>query len=112
MNIRFGEISEIEKFPLFSEENEGNDIVVAESDAGEIIGYMQMNEGADDAVVFFMESTVKGTGSALLNWLKGRCGYIVANNVINTAEGFYVRMGFERVGGNGYADQFNMAWEA
>ncbi len=111
MNIRFGEISEIENFPLFSEENEGSDVVVAESD-GEIIGYMQINEGADDATVFFMESTVKGAGSALLNWLKARCSYIVANNVVATAEGFYARMGFERAGGNGYANQFNMAWEA
>ena len=86
MEIRHGEISEIENFQLFSADNQGDDVVVAEID-GTIVGYMQINEGASDATIFFMESTMKGVGGALIDWLKGRCSYIVADNAVESAGG-------------------------
>ncbi len=92
-NIRFGEIQEVEGFQLFDSENQGGDIVVAESD-GEIVGYMQMDEGADDAVIYFMESNKKGCGTALIDWLKTRVSYTLASTTVYTAVGFYARVGF------------------
>lgn len=109
-DIRHGEIGEIEKFQLFNEDNQGDDVVVAVKD-GEVVGYMQINEGANDATIFFMESEVKGAGSALVDWLKNRCEYIVADNVVDTAEGFYAKLGFARMAGKSfYSNQFNMEW--
>lgn len=110
MNIRHGEISEIEQFQLFSVDNQGDDVVVAEID-GTIVGYMQINEGVSDATIYFMESTVKGVGSALIDWLKSRCDYIVADNAIESAQGFYGKMGFTVASfSTGYSGQICMEW--
>ena len=111
-NIRFGEISEVEGFQLFDSENQGDDVVVAEK-GGEVVGYMQINEGQDDAVVYFMESNEKGAGSAMLDWLKQRCEYILAHNVVDTAAGFYEKQGFVKSNvSTGYARQICMEWIA
>jgi len=110
MEIRQGNISEIEKFQLFSADNLGDVVVVAEID-GAIVGYMQINEGANDATIYFMESTVRGVGSALIDWLKSRCNYIVADNAVESAQGFYTKMGFSVASfSTGYADQICMEW--
>jgi hypothetical protein len=50
MEIRQGQISEIENFPLFDESNEGEEIIVVECD-GEIVGYAQYNSSRDDAEI-------------------------------------------------------------
>jgi ribosomal protein S18 acetylase RimI-like enzyme len=109
-NIRFGEIQEVEDFQLFDSENQGSDIVVAELD-GEIVGYMQMDEGAEDAVIYFMESNKKGCGTALIDWLKNRVSYILASNTVDTAVGFYDRVGFVKSNqSTGYYGQICMEW--
>lgn len=110
MEIRHGEISEIEKFQLFSADNQGDDVVVALIDEA-VVGYMQINEGANDATIYFMESTVRGVGSALIDWLKNRCDYIVADNAVESAQGFYTKMGFTVASfSTGYSGQICMEW--
>ncbi len=111
MNIRNGEISEIENFPLFSEENDGNEIIVVEQD-GEIVGYAQYNSGRSDAEIFFMESNAKGCGRAIIDWFKAEFEEVTAVNAVETARPFYAHMGFENNGGTGYVGQINMTWWA
>lgn len=107
--IRDGEISEIENFDLYSEENEGDEIIVVEHD-GQIVGYAQYNSGRDDAQIFFMESTIKGCGRAIIDWFKGWCFEVTAVNAVETAQPFYAHMGFVPNGGTGYTGQINMTW--
>lgn len=109
MNIRTGTISEIEKFPLYSEENDGEELIVAEHD-GKIVGYAQFDSGRDDVQIYFMESMMKGTGRAIIEHFQSEYFEVTAVNAIETAQGFYTRMGFEKNGGTGYAGQINMTW--
>lgn len=111
MNIRTGTISEIENFPLYNEDNAGEEIIVAEHD-GQIVGYAQFNSGRDDVEIFFMESTMKGTGRAIIEYFQNEYFEVTAVNAIETAQGFYARMGFEENGSTGYSGQINMTWWA
>lgn len=108
-NIRYGDKSEIESFPLFSEENEGEEIVVVEQ-GGEMVGYAQFNSGRSDARIFFMESNVRGCGRAIMEWFQGEFGEVWAMNAVKTAQPFYSHFGFESAGSNGYSGQIDMVW--
>lgn len=105
MEIRTGQISEIEKFALYNEDNAGEEILVVES-AGAVVAYAQ----ATDGNIYFLESIVKGAGSALVEYLKAREVYLVAKSVEPTAEGFWSKMGFQFAAKDGYGGQ-DWDWE-
>jgi hypothetical protein len=105
MEIRNGTASEIKEFDLYNEDNDGDEILVAVEN-GIIVAYVQFT----DEILYFIESNLKGAGSALISELKDRLDHIVAWNVEKTAQGFYEKMGFEKTGSNGYMGQFNMEW--
>jgi hypothetical protein len=110
VKITKGCASQIENFQLFDEANAGEDIIIAEHD-GQAVAYAQYTDMGNDVEIHFMESEVKGTGRAMMDWFKDRYEHIVAINVEPTAEGFYAKMGFERYGGDGFGG-FNMDWWA
>ncbi len=112
MNIRTGTINEVSNFPLYNEDNDGDEIIVVEDESGEIVGYAQYNEGRDDVEIFFMEAAQPGSGvgRAIIDWFKADYFQITAVNAIETARPFYARMGFEENGGTGWAGQVNMTW--
>lgn len=112
MNIRHGEISEIENFPLYDEANEGEEIIVVESSDNEIVGYAQFNSGRSDARIYFMESNVRGCGRAIMEWFQREFDEVWAVNAVETAQPFYAHFGFEMAGGNGWAGQVDMVWYA
>lgn len=107
MEIRNGTANEIKGFDLYNEENDGEEILVAVKN-NEIVAYAQFT----GEILYFIESNLKGAGSALISELKDRLDHIVAWNVEKTAKGFYEKMGFEKTGSNGYMGQFNMEWWA
>lgn len=107
MEIRSGTRDEIENFQLYCEDNEGDEILVAEVEA-QVVGYVQYT-GEE---IYFIESECKGAGTALIDALKADNWHLVAVNVEKTAVGFYEKMGFEMAGRNGWGGQFNMEWYA
>lgn len=110
-SIRPGEISEIEKFQLFDEANEGDEVIVVERD-GQIVGYAQFVSGYSDARIYFMESEAKGAGRAIIEWFQAEFIEVWACNAVETAQPFYAHFGFEPAGGNGWANQVDMVWYA
>lgn len=111
MNIRQAEISEIENFPLFDSENDGENVIVVEHD-GAIVGYAQYNNGYDDAIIYFMESNMKGVGRAIIEWFQANYEMVTAHNAVETARPFYAHFGFDDVQSNGWAGQVDMTWYA
>jgi hypothetical protein len=105
MEIRNGEISEIEDFQLFNEDNEGDELLVAEQD-DQVVAYAQVT-GEN---IYFMESEARGAGRLLVDYLKEREGYLVAKSVEPTAAGFWQKMGFQFLNGDGYGGQ-DWDWE-
>ena len=93
MEIRNGHKSEIENFQLYSEDNAGEKVLVAESN-GQVVGYAQVTGNR----IFFMESEAKGAGRALIQYLKSQNDYLVAVNCVSSARGFYEKMNFQPVG--------------
>lgn len=106
-SIRSGEVEEINGFSLFSEDNEGNEIVVIENEEGEVVGYAQMS----GQTIYFLESIEKGAGRALVDHLKAEYGYLVADSVDNVSAGFWERMGFTAVK-SGWGSIKNYEWES
>lgn len=92
--IRTGSKSEIENFQLFNEDNDGDTILVAENEAGDVVAFAQMS----GCIIFFLESNEKGAGSALVNHLKGEFDRLIADHTDDISQGFWMRMGFERMG--------------
>lgn len=90
MKIRPGTISEIEKFQLYDEANDGEQITVVERD-GQVVAYAQHTDGD----IYFLESEAKGAGRLLVDWLKSEYDYLVAKSVEPTAAGFWQKMGFQ-----------------
>lgn len=93
ITIRTGEAEEIEGlgFNLYDEDNEGDEIVVAEV-AGQIVAFAQVTGNQ----IHFLESNAKGAGVAIVNSLKGEYGSLTARNVSKASAGFWTKMGFER----------------
>lgn len=104
MQTRNGQVNEIETFALYNEDNAGEEILVVE-EAGKVVAYAQVTDGN----IYFLESVVKGAGSALVEYLKER-GYLVAKSVEPTAKGFWSKMGFQFAGKDGYGGE-NWDWE-
>lgn len=92
-NIRYGSKDEIDtdKFMLFSEDNDGNTIIVAENE-GEIVGFAQL----EGDIIGFMESIQKGAGRAMVEFLKEEYDHLVADRTDKVSAGFWERMGFEK----------------
>lgn len=105
MEIREGTQSEVEGFQLYDEENEGEEIIVA-TEAGKVVAYAQVT----DDQVFFLESELAGAGTALVNHLKAREGYLVAKSVEETAKGFWAKMGFQFANADGFGGE-DWDWE-
>lgn len=105
MEIRQGLVNEIEGFQLYDEDNEGEEILVAEHQ-GVVVGYAQVTGNK----IFFIESEEKGVGRALVEFLKDREGYLVAHSVEETAKGFWAKMGFQFANKDGYGGE-NWDWE-
>lgn len=111
MNIRYAERSEVEKFQLYNEDNQGNEFIVVES-GEEVVGFAQFDSGADDCTVYFMESEAKGAGRAMIEWFQAEFVEVVANDAIDTAQSFYRHFGFEQSGPKGFDGRMNMTWWA
>jgi len=105
MEIKSGLVSEIEKFQLFNEDNAGEEIIVIE-EAGKVVAYAQVT----DHNIYFLESEAKGAGRILVEYLQEREGYLIARNVEETAKGFWEKMGFEFMAGDGYGGE-DWDWE-
>lgn len=111
MEIREGDRNKIENFPLYNEDNEGDEILVAVVD-GQVAGYLQYS----GCTLYFLEVAPEfqgqGIGSALLAALKADTDYLIALQAVPTAIGFYEKQGFiksarpisEYSYGAGYAD--------
>ena len=99
ITVRYGDAKEIstEVFGLYDADNEGEDIIIAESD-GQIVGYAQ----ATGNMIFFLESNYKGAGRAIVEWMESRTDELIADNVTGVSKGFWTRMGFESRGRNQY----------
>lgn len=104
INVRYGSKSEIDeaKFQLFSQDNDGETIVVAENEAGEIVGFAQL-EGDE---IGFMESNEKGAGRAMVEFLKDDIGYLKAVRTDDVSKGFWEKMGFKPCGFRTYEFSF------
>lgn len=91
--IRQGTTDEIEHFQLFNENNEGDEIVVAELN-GEVIGFAQYS----GAYIYFVESNHKGAGRALVEYIIDDVGgnWFQACNVCPESAGFWTKLGFVR----------------
>jgi hypothetical protein len=59
-----------------------------------------------------MESIVKGAGRAMIEHFQSEYTKVTAVNAVETAQGFYLKFGFDDIGSNGYAGQINMTWWA
>lgn len=111
MKIRNADVNEVAKFNLYDENNMGNEFIVVEQD-GEIVGFAQFDSGRDDVTVYFMESEAKGAGRAMIEYFQSEYVEIVANDAIDTAQGFYAHFGFEQSGPKGFDGRMNMTWWA
>jgi N-acetylglutamate synthase-like GNAT family acetyltransferase len=111
MNIREADRSEIENFPLYNEDNDGNEFIVVEHE-GEIVAYAQYNSGYSDAQIFFMESNMKGAGQMMIKYFQANYEEVGAINAVPTAQPFYAKFGFDDVRKNGWAGQVDMFWYA
>lgn len=111
MNIRTAERAEVEKFQLYNEDNAGNEFIVVES-GDDIVGFAQYDSGYDDCIVYFMESEAQGAGRAMIEYFQGEFVEVVANDAIDTAQGFYLHFGFEQTGPKGFDGRMNMTWWA
>jgi hypothetical protein len=105
MKIRTGETHEIEEFQLYDEENQGEEILVVESE-GKVVAYAQVT----DENIFFLESEAKGGGRMLVEFLQEREGYLVAKSVEETAKGFWQKMDFEFMTADGFGGE-DWDWE-
>jgi hypothetical protein len=93
--IRQGESDEVEHFALYDEANQG-DILVAELN-GKVVAFAQ----ADGAYIYFLESNVKGAGTAILDILKEQYDWLQACNVSPEAASYWMKQGFERAAATG-----------
>lgn len=95
INVRHGSKSEIDQkqFQLFSDDNEGDTIIVAENENG-IIGFAQLY-GEE---IGFIESIEKGAGLAMIDYLKSAYDHLVADRTDKVSKGFWQKMGFEPCG--------------
>lgn len=92
MIIREGTPAEVEGFALWSEENEGDTIEVAELD-GQVVGFVQRS----GAYIYFLESDRPGVGRALVEHVKEEMGnWIEARNVGQGCAGFWQKLGLEK----------------
>lgn len=93
ITIRQGSSEEVQQFALWSEENEGGTIEVAEDESGNIVGFVQR----DGAYIRFLESASPGVGRMLVDHVKAEMGdWVQACNVSTRCAGFWVKMGFEQ----------------
>lgn len=81
----------LDSFALWSEENDGDTIEVAEVD-GRIVGFIQR----DGAYIRFVESIQKGVGRLLVAHVQAEHEWVQACNVGPECAGFWQRIGFER----------------
>lgn len=95
INVRYGSKSEIDqdKFQLFTDENEGDTIVIAETENG-VVGFAQLL-GEE---IGFIESNEKGAGKAMVEFLKADYDHLVADRTDDISQGFWKKMGFEACG--------------
>lgn len=97
MNIRRGEAHEIQKFGLYSPDNEGVNITVVEVD-GAVVAFAQHS----GTTIYILESEHRGAGRALVEYIIDGADYAAAVNVTGVSEGFWAKLGFEPEGCDGY----------
>jgi hypothetical protein len=108
-SIRYGDSVEVDgKFALYNEDNEGDAILVAEQN-GEVVAFAQVS----GAYIYHLESNAKGTGTAIVDWLKEQYNELYARNVGSKAAGYWLKQGFEQDGAtNERPGEFNYIWYA
>ena len=109
MDIREADRSEVENFPLYNEDNDGNEFIVVEHN-GEIVAYAQYDSGYSDVRLYFMESNMKGAGRMMIEHFQANFEEVGAINAVETARPFYAKFGFDDVRENGWAGQVDMFW--
>ena len=109
MNIRTAKRSEVKHFQLYDAANAGKEFIVVEHD-GAIVGYAQFTSNSESAKMYFMESTMKGAGRAMIEWFQANFEIVGAMNAVQTARPFYTHFGFDDVRKNGWAGQVDMFW--
>ena len=82
--------SVMQPFPLYNEENEGEEILVAEYE-GNVVGYALFTGNQ----IHFIESSLPGAGRALLEWFKQEFEELVAINCVPQCRAWWVQQGFE-----------------
>lgn len=108
--IRYAEAEEIESlgFVLYNEDNEGDEIIVCERD-GRIVAFAQATVNR----IFFLESNAPGAGTAIVDWLKERNDYLIADSCDKKAAGYWEKQGFQVLCKNYYrATSHDYDWYA
>ncbi len=107
-SIREGNATEVEGFQLWNEDNEGNMILVAENEQGEVVAFAQMT----GCTIFFLESVEKGAGRALVEYLQEDFDHLIADHTDQISAGFWQRMGFQRMQASMFVSGDNFEWWA
>lgn len=99
-------------FNLFDAEITDTAAVVI--DGKKVVAFVQfdqttINRIANGAVVYEIESQIKGGGSALIEWMKENYDIIRVKNSGKDSWGFWKKMGFSQTAENGYYSEFE--WE-
>ena len=97
-------------FALWTGDNEGATIEVAEDESGAIVGFVQR----DGAYIRSLESNAPGVGRALVDYVKADMGdWLQACNVSARCAGFWQKMGFEQASRSTVsALDYNYEWYA
>jgi hypothetical protein len=94
-----------DEFNLWNPENEGDTIHIAEDNDGNVIAFMQSTGN----VIYDVESLKKGAGTQLVDEMKKKHDYLMADNVGANAAKYWEHQGFVREKTRGLAHT-NYEW--
>ncbi len=107
--------SELEdNFEFWTDENEGDEALVARTDDGDLAGFMQW-VGQDIWYIQSDDDAPKGTGSTMIEWAKQNIDQYELHAILVKEEaiGFWEKMGFEDDGKHSWScksSDRNMVW--
>jgi hypothetical protein len=96
METRWADRDEIESLDwpqLYSEDNDGDDFLVAEAEDGEIRAWAQVTGDT----IYFIESLGGGAGTAIVDWMKARYGRVIADHTDAVSARYWEKQGFTRM---------------
>ena len=96
-----------EKFALYDDANEGDEILVAVDGEDEVHAFAQVSGNQ----IFFIESEGSGAGTAIVDYLKAEYEELVARNVSPDSSGYWAKVGFERAQATGERpNEYDYVW--